>query len=186
VYHRIVCVVLCVVLGSTVALCPDAGAQETTPVPAAQQELTTAGGTGWGYQFQLGAWTGTVAGTNFAFDFLAEKYTKPAFSWGILGIMVPLSDLFEIAGAGVLRFHIYADKLDFVPTVGAGVVYADYKDQNSLSMYFPLGLEAGYTVSPDIALTGSLILGLHNLTFSEPLKDDSTSLAVMFGIRYSP
>lgn len=57
-------------------------------------------------------------------------------------------------------------------------------DRNDTSHFIPLGLSVEYQVGPTIAFSSTLMVNLHHITLSPPVPNDSTSMALLFGIRW--
>lgn len=156
--------------------------------PAAAQENR------FGFGTDLGVWTGTVADERFALGFNLDYFISPAFSVGPMVLFAPTGDLTEIAFAPVARFHIRLTHVNFVPFAGVGFVHANLDegqgpgriDDSDTSYYIPLGLTAEVPVSDHIALAGTLLVNLHNLELGPPVREDDTSVALMFGLRFEP
>lgn len=166
---------------------------------AATVSLTTAGlavaqDNRFGFGTDVGVWTGTVADERFALGFNLDYFLGPAFSVGPMVLLAPTGDLTEIAFAPVARFHIRLTHLNIVPFAGVGFVHADLDegqgpgriDDSDTSYYIPLGLTAEVPVSDHIALAGTLLVNLHNLELGPPVREDNTSVALMFGLRFEP
>lgn len=148
----------------------------------------------FGFGTDVGVWTGTVADERFALGFNLDYFLGPAFSVGPMVLLAPTGDLTEIAFAPVARFHIRLTHLNIVPFAGVGFVHADLDegqgpgriDDSDTSYYIPLGLTAEVPVSDHIALAGTLLVNLHNLELGPPVREDNTSVALMFGLRFEP
>lgn len=148
----------------------------------------------WGFGTDVGLWTGTAANTRFAIGFNADYYLDRAFSVGPMMLLAPTGDLTEVAFAGVARYHFRAGAINIVPFAGLGLVHASLSrgngpssvDTNDTSYFIPLGLTLEYQLARKLALATTLMVNLHDLSFDQPVGNDRTSVALMFGVRYGP
>lgn len=150
----------------------------------------------WGFGSDLGFTSGTVNGTVFTLGFNLDYYIDRNFSIGPMMLLSPAGDLFQIAFAGVGKYHIrLSNGLNIVPFTGIGLIHADLDsgtgpgriDRNDTSWYVPIGVSLEYQVLHNIALSSTLIVNLHdiNLMPSIPEKDNN-SVTLMFGLRFGP
>jgi hypothetical protein len=150
----------------------------------------------WGFGSDLGFTSGTVDGTVFTLGFNLDYYVDRNFSFGGMMLLSPAGDLFQVAFAGVAKYHIrLKNGLNIVPFTGIGLIHADLDrgtgpgsvDANDTSWYVPIGLSLEYQVLHNIALSSTLIVNLHdiNLQPSIPQKD-TTSVALLFGVSFGP
>lgn len=165
-----------------------ASAQETEPPsePQTQPQTRTTPGS-WGYGAELGAFMETADGSVFTLDIYGEKYIDKAFSLGVLGILSPAGDLNQFGAAGMGRFHIVVnERIGVVPFIGFGLFYATFNSNDDIGFYLPIGATGEYTVSPNIAATGTVFLNLHDLNYNEPVGEDQFSIGLMIGLRFQP
>ena len=150
----------------------------------------------WGFGSDLGLTTGTVNGTVLTLGFNLDYYIDRNFSVGPMMLISPIGDLFQIAFAGVARYHIRLNNgINLVPFTGIGLIHADLDsgtgpgsiDRNDTSWYIPIGLSLEYQVVHNIALSSTLIVNLHDINLSPSLsQNDHTSVALLFGFRFGP
>lgn len=148
----------------------------------------------WGFGTDVGLWTGTAADTRFAIGFNADYYLDRAFSVGPMVLLAPTGDLTEAAFAGVARYHFRTGAINIVPFAGLGLVHASLSrgngpgsvDTNDTSYFIPLGLTLEYQLARKLALATTLMVNLHDLSFDQPVGNDRTSVALMFGVRFGP
>ncbi len=145
----------------------------------------------WGFGTDLGFISGTVNNTVFALNFQADYYVAREFSIGPMFQWVPAGDLQQYAFAGVARYHFQAKKdFNIVPFAGVGFIHADMNsstvDRNDTSYYIPLGATFEYRLTPKLALANTVMLNLHNINMSPDLSRDTTSVTVLFGLRFGP
>jgi hypothetical protein len=119
--------------------------------------------------------------------FNGERYVNRAFSFGILGILSPFGDLNQFGAAGTARFHVMlGEKFELIPYVGFGLLYASLSGNDDVGFYMPFAATAAYTVSPNIAVTGTFMLNVHDLNYNPPVDKDQGSVGLVFGIIYQP
>jgi len=149
----------------------------------------------WGFGTDLGFVTGTTNNAVFALNFQADYYVAREFSIGPMFQWVPTGDLKQYAFAGAARYHYQVnDKFNIVPFVGIGFIHADLDtvrngtriDRNDTSHYIPLGVTFEYQVNPKLAFSNTVMLNLHDINMSPSLARDTTSVAVLFGMRFNP
>jgi len=150
----------------------------------------------WGFGSDLGLTTGTVDGTVFTLGFNLDYFLGRNFSMGPMMQISPMGDLFQIAFAGVGKFHIHlSNGFNLVPFTGIGLIHADLDrgtgasqiDRNDTSWYIPIGLSLEYQVRHNIALSSTLMVNLHDINLQPSLPEkDHTSVALMFGFRWGP
>lgn len=150
----------------------------------------------WGFGSDLGLTTGTVNNTVFTLGFNLDYYVDRNFSFGPMMLITPTSDLFQIAFAGVGKYHVrLKNGINLVPFTGIGLIHADLDrgtgptriDRNDTSWYIPIGLSLEYQVVRNIALSSTLLVNLHDINLSPSLPEkDSTSVSLLFGIRWGP
>lgn len=150
----------------------------------------------WGFGSDLGLTTGTVNNTVFTLGFNLDYYVDRNFSFGPMMLLSPNGDLFQIAMAGVGKYHVRLNNgVNIVPFTGIGFIHADLDsgsgptriDRNDTSWYIPIGLSLEYQVIPNIALSSTLLVNLHDINLSPSLPEhDHTSVTLLFGIRWSP
>ncbi|MGH7258309.1 MAG: hypothetical protein ACREIM_08020 [Nitrospiraceae bacterium] len=149
----------------------------------------------WGFGTDIGVWTGTTDDSVFAMGLGLDYYMDPNFSFGGLVLFTPVGDLTQVAAAGVAKYHLrFNNGVNLVPFAGLGLIHADLDrgrepnriDRNDTSHFIPLGLSLEYQVGPTIAFSSTVMVNLHHITLSPPVQDDSTSVALLFGIRWGP
>ncbi|HET6675875.1 MAG TPA: hypothetical protein VFG71_11065 [Nitrospiraceae bacterium] len=149
----------------------------------------------WGFGTDLGVWTGTTDGSVFALGLHLDYYLDHNFSFGGLTLFTPAGDLTQVGIAGAAKYHLrFPNGVNLVPFVGLGLIHADLDrgrgagriDRNDTSHFIPLGLSLEYQVGPTIAFSSTLMVNPHHITLSPPVPDDSTSVALLFGIRWGP
>jgi len=150
----------------------------------------------WEFGSDLGLTTGTVDGTVFTLGFHLDYYLDRNFSIGPMMQISPTGDLFQIAFAGVGKYHIrLSNGFNLVPFTGIGLIHADLDrgtgtsqiDRNDTSWYIPIGLSLEYQVRHNIALSSTLMVNLHDINLQPSLPEkDHTSVALMFGFRWGP
>lgn len=149
----------------------------------------------WGFGTDLGLWTGTTNDTVLTLGLNLDYYPDPNFSIGPMMLLTPVGDLTQIAFAGAAKYHFrFTNGINLVPFAGLGLVHADLNrgegpgkiDRNDTSHFIPLGLSIEYQSSPNIAVSTTLMVNLHNITLSPPVEDDTTSVALLFGLHWGP
>jgi hypothetical protein len=150
----------------------------------------------WGFGSDLGLTAGTVNGTVFTMAFNADYYIDRNFSIGPMMQISPIGDLFQISFAGVSRYHFRLNNgINLVPFSGIGLIHADLDrgtgprriDRNDTSWYIPIGASLEYQASPNLALSSTLIVNLHDINLAPSLSEhDHTSVALLFGFRFKP
>jgi hypothetical protein len=150
----------------------------------------------WGFGSDLGLTAGTVNGTVFTMAFNADYYIDRNFSIGPMMQISPIGDLFQISFAGVSRYHFRLNNgINVVPFSGIGLIHADLDrgagpgrvDRNDTSWYIPIGASLEYQASPNLALSSTLIVNLHDINLAPSLSEhDHTSVALLFGFRFKP
>lgn len=150
----------------------------------------------WGFGSDLGFTTGTVNNTVFTLGFNLDYYVDRNFSFGPMMLITPTGDLFQIAMAGVGKYHVRLNNgINIVPFTGIGLIHASLDkgtgpariDRNDTSWYIPLGLSLEYQVVRNIALSSTLLVNLHDINLSPSLtENDHTSVTLLFGIRWGP
>jgi len=159
---------------------------------AGGQEPARGQANNWGFGTDLGFISGTVNNTVFALNFQADYYVAREFSIGPMFQWVPAGDLQQYAFAGVARYHFQAHKdVNIVPFAGVGFIHADMNsatvDRNDTSYYIPMGATFEYQLTPKLALANTVMLNLYNINMSPPPgPKDTTSVTVLFGLRFSP
>ncbi|MEY4705107.1 MAG: hypothetical protein RL042_1309 [Nitrospirota bacterium] len=163
----------------------------TMAIPHARAEESR-----WGFGSDLGLTSGTVNGTVFTLAFSGDYYIDKNFSVGPMMQISPAGDLFQISFAGVGRYHFrLKNGVNLVPFTGIGLLHADLDrgagpgriDRNDTSWYIPLGLSVEYQTSNNLALSSTLIVNLHDINLAPSLQEkDRTSVALLFGFRFSP
>jgi hypothetical protein len=146
---------------------------------------------GWGFGTDLGFISGTTNNTVFALNFQADYYVAKEFSIGPMFQWVPAGDLKQYAFAGAARYHYRInDKFNVVPFAGIGFIHADLSsstvDRNDTSHYIPLGVSFEYQATPRLAFSNTIMLNLHDINMSPALSRDTTSVSVLFGMRFGP
>ncbi len=150
---------------------------------------------GWGFGTDVGFITGTTNNTVFALNFQADYYVAKEFSIGPMFQWVPAGDLKQYAFAGAFRYHYHVnDRFNIVPFAGIGFIHADLDrgsgpgrvDRNDTSHYIPLGVSFEYQATPRLAFSNTIMLNLHDINMSPDLQRDSTSVTVLFGMRFGP
>ena len=161
-----------------------------SPMPARADENR------WGFGSDLGLTTGTVDGTVFALGFNVDYYADRNFSFGPMMQISPTGNLFQIAFAGVGKYHLRLNNgINLVPFTGIGLIHADLNrgtgpsqiNRNDTSWYIPIGLSLEYQVIHNIALSSTLMVNLHDINLQPSLPEkDRTSISLMFGFRWGP
>ena len=161
-----------------------------SPMPARADENR------WGFGSDLGLTTGTVDGTVFALGFNVDYYADRNFSFGPMMQISPTGNLFQIAFAGVGKYHLRLNNgINLVPFTGIGLIHADLDrgtgpsqiNRNDTSWYIPIGLSLEYQVIHNIALSSTLMVNLHDINLQPSLPEkDRTSISLMFGFRWGP
>ncbi len=146
---------------------------------------------GWGFGTDLGFITGTTNNTVFALNFQADYYLAKEFSIGPMFQWVPTGDLKQYAFAGVTRYHYHVnDRFNIVPFAGIGFIHADLSsssvNRNDTSHYIPLGVSFEYQATPRLAFSNTIMVNLHDINMSPSLQRDTTSVSVLFGMRFGP
>ncbi len=150
----------------------------------------------WGFGSDLGLTTGTVNNTVFTLGFNLDYYVDRNFSFGPMMLLTPTGDLFQIAMAGVGKYHVrFNNGINLVPFTGIGLIHASLDrgtgpariDRNDTSWYIPIGLSLEYQVLHNIALSSTLLVNLHDINLSPSLPEkDHNSISLLFGIRWGP
>ena len=150
----------------------------------------------WGFGSDLGLTTGTVDDTVFTLGLNLDYYPDRNFSIGPMMQVSPLGDLFQIAFAGVGRYHLrFNNGINFVPFTGVGLIHADLDkgvgpgriDRNDTSWFLPIGLSLEYHAIHNVALSSTLQVNLYNIDLSPSLQEnDHTSVTLLFGFRWGP
>lgn len=150
----------------------------------------------WGFGSGLGFTAGTVNDTVFTLGFNLDYYVDRNFSVGPMMLISPTGDLFQIAFAGVGRYHFRLNNgVNLVPFVGFGLIHADLDkgtgpsriDRNDTSWYVPIGISLEYQVIRNVALSSTLIVNLHDINLAPSLPEkDTTSVALLFGFNFGP
>lgn len=150
----------------------------------------------WGFGSDLGLTTGTVDGTVFALGFNIDYYADRNFSFGPMMQISPTGNLFQVAFAGVGKYHLRLNNgINLVPFTGIGLIHADLDrgtgplqiNRNDTSWYIPIGLSLEYQVLHNIALSSTLMVNLHDINLQPSLPEkDRTSISLMFGFRWGP
>ena len=158
---------------------------------AGGREFAQAEEKGWGFGTDLGFISGTTNNTVFALNFQADYYVAKEFSIGPMFQWVPAGDLKQYAFAGVSRYHYRVnEKFNIVPFAGIGFIHADLSsstvNRNDTSHYIPLGVSFEYQVNPKLAFSNTLMVNLHDINMSPSLQRDTTSVSVLFGMRFGP
>lgn len=158
---------------------------------AGSQEPAQAEEKGWGFGTDLGFISGTTNDTVFALNFQADYYVAKEFSIGPMFQWVPAGDLKQYAFAGAARYHYQVnDKFNIVPFAGLGFIHADLSsgtvDRNDTSHYIPLGVSFEYQATPRLAFSNTIMVNLHDINMSPDLSRDTTSVSVLFGMRFGP
>jgi hypothetical protein len=146
---------------------------------------------GWGFGTDVGFITGTTNNTVFALNFQADYYVAKEFSIGPMFQWVPAGDLNQYAFAGVGRYHYQInDRFNIVPFAGIGFIHADLSsssvNRNDTSHYIPIGLSFEYQATPRLAFSNTIMVNLHDINMSPSLPKDTTSVSVLFGMRFGP
>jgi hypothetical protein len=158
--------------------------------------LATADDNRWGFGSDIGFTSGTVDDTVFTLGFNLDYYLDRNFSVGPMMQISPTGDLFQIAFAGVGRYHLrFTNGINLVPFFGFGMIHADLDrgtgpgsiDRNDTSWYVPVGLSLEYQVVHNIALTSTLQVNLYDIDLSPSLaENDHNSVTLLFGFRWGP
>lgn len=144
----------------------------------------------WGFGTDVGFITGTENNTVFALNLQADYYVAKEFSIGPMVQLAPVGDLTRYAFAGAMRYHFRIDQVNIVPFAGVGFLHDDLNkgsiDRNDTSYWIPIGMTFEYQVSPKLALANTVMVNLHNIDMSPSLPRDTTSVTVLFGLRFGP
>ena len=145
-----------------------------------------------GFTSDFGVLRGAPDGTHFAMSFGLDYYVDRAFSFGLMTLFTPASQLNTYGFAGVAKYHIRFDAVTIVPFAGLGFIHMNLDksgppriDDSSTSYWIPLGLSAELPVNSNIALSTTLMVNLHRMQLS-PIPRDDTSVAVLFGVHFGP
>ncbi|HEX9741181.1 MAG TPA: outer membrane beta-barrel protein [Nitrospiraceae bacterium] len=154
-------------------------------------ESAQAQDSGWGFGTDVGFIAGTTNNTVFALNFQADYYVAKEFSIGPMFQWVPSGDLKQYAFAGAFRYHFHAtDRFNIVPFAGIGFIHADLSsrtvNRNDTSHYIPLGVSFEYQATPRLAFSNTIMVNLHDINMSPSLQRDTTSVSVLFGMRFGP
>ena len=146
----------------------------------------------FGFSTDLGALTGAPDGTHFAMSFGLDYYIDPAFSFGLMTLFTPASELNTYAFAGAAKYHIRFDEVTIVPFAGLGFIHMNLDqggpnriDDSSTSYWIPLGISAEFPVSSNIALSTTFMFSLHRIQIN-PIPRDENSLTILFGVHFGP
>ncbi|BCA55622.1 conserved exported protein of unknown function [Nitrospira sp. KM1] len=150
----------------------------------------------WGFGTGLGFTSGTVNNTVFTMGFNLDYYFDRNFSAGPMLQISPMGDLFQIAFAGVGRYHFrFNNHVNLVPFTGIGFLHADLDkgtgptriDRNDTSWFIPIGVSLEYQVIPNMALNSTLQVNLHDINLSPSLTEsDNSSVTLLFGFNWGP
>jgi hypothetical protein len=150
----------------------------------------------WGFGSDLGFTSGTVNGTVFSLGCYLDYYIDRNFSVGPMMQISPMGDLFQIAFAGVGRYHLrFTNGVNLVPFFGFGLIHADLDrgtgpgsiDRNDTSWYVPVDLSVEHQVVHNIALTSTPQVNLYNINLSPSLSEnDRSSVTLLLGFRWDP
>lgn len=162
---------------------------------AGGREPALAQDSGWGFGTDVGFISGTTNSTVFALNFQADYYFAKEFSIGPMFQWVPVGDLKQYAFAGAFRYHYQvADRFNIVPFAGIGFIHANLDtirngvsiDRNDTSYYLPIGVSFEYQATPRLAFSNTIMVNLHDINMSPDLSRDTTSVSVLFGMRFGP
>jgi len=162
---------------------------------ASGHDAARAQDSGWGFGTDVGFISGTTNDTVFVLNFQADYYVAKEFSLGPMFQWVPTGDLKQYAFAGVFRYHYHAtDRFNLVPFAGLGFIHADldtfrggiHIDRNDTSHYIPLGVSFEYQATPHLAFSNTVMVNLHDINLSLSPARDTTSVSVLFGMRFGP
>lgn len=150
----------------------------------------------WGFGSDVGFTSGTVNNTVFTLGFNLDYYVDRNFSVGPMMQISPAGDLFQIAVAGVGRYHFrFNNGVNIVPFTGLGFIHADLDrgtgpgriNRNDTSWYVPIGISVEYQVLHNIAISSTLIVNPYNLNLQPSLpNNDTNSVTLLFGTRFGP
>ena len=150
----------------------------------------------WGFGSGVGFTSGTVNGSVLNLAFSGDYFLDRNFSVGPMMQISPMGDLFQISFAGVGRYYFRLNNgINLVPLMGIGLIHADLDrgtgpgriDRNDTSWYIPIGVSLEYQAAHNIALSSTLIVNLHDINLSPSLsKNDTSSVALLFGFRFGP
>ncbi len=146
---------------------------------------------GWGFGTDVGFISGTTNDTVFALNFQADYYVAREFSIGPMFQWVPSGDLKQYAFAGAFRYHYHVnERFNIVPFAGIGFIHADLSsrtvNRNDTSYYLPIGVSFEYQATPRLAFSNTIMVNMHDINFSPSLPRDTTSISVLFGMRFGP
>lgn len=146
----------------------------------------------FGFNTDLGLLSGSPDGTKFALSFGLDYYLDREFSFGLLTLFTPASDLNTYGFAGVAKYHIRLARVTLVPFAGLGFMHMSLNtggpprvDASDTSQWIPLGISAEYPVTSGVSLSTTVMVNLHAITLS-PLERDDTSVAALFGVHFGP
>jgi hypothetical protein len=143
----------------------------------------------------VGFISGTVHNTVFALNFQGDYYLAKEFSLGPLFQWVPRGDLKQYAFAGVFRYHYrVTERVSLVPFAGIGFLHADLDtvkggtriDRNDTSHYIPIGIAFEYWATRHLAFSNTVMVNLYDIDLSPSPLRDTTSVSVLFGLRFGP
>lgn len=150
----------------------------------------------WGFGSSLGFTSGTVDDTVFTLGLNLDYYLDRNFSFGPMMQISPTGDLFQIAFAGVGRYHFRLNNgINLVPFTGLGLIHADLDkgsganriDRNDTSWFIPIGLSFEYQTARNLALSTTLQVNLYDLNLSPSIQEnDHTSVTLLFGFSWGP
>ena len=150
---------------------------------------------GWGFGTDVGFIAGTTNDTVFALNFQADYYMAKEFSIGPMFQWVPTGDLKQYAFAGAFRYHYPVnDRFNIVPFAGIGFIHADLDkgsgagriSDSDTSHYIPIGVSFEYQATPRLAFSNTIMVNLHDIRMSPSPDRDTTSVSVLFGMRFGP
>lgn len=162
---------------------------------AGGREPALAQDSGWGFGTDVGFISGTTNSTVFALNFQADYYMAKEFSLGGMFQWVPTGDLKQYGFALPFRYHYQVnDRFNVVPFAGIGFIHADLDtvrngvriDRNDTSHWIPIGVSFEYQATPRLAFSNTIMFNLHDINLSPELSRDTTSVSVLFGMRFGP
>lgn len=176
--RRLVCVG--VVIAAFVALTQFAEAQRVRSADERAGRIILGGG--------LGLKADTPDGTAFALGFSGDYYLTQGFSVGPLLQMGFTGDLFQL---GLTAQAKYTFDIDEIPALkphieaGIGFIYADLnrsrgRDENDLSVLFPLGFGVEYRLTKSISLDTNFLFNFTDLD----VRDEYFFFTWLVGVRY--
>jgi len=136
----------------------------------------------------LGLQADTPDGTAFALGFSGDYYFTQGFSVGPLLQLGFTGDLFQFGLTGQAKYTFDIDEIPALkPHIEAGIgfIYADLdrrgrRDEDDLSVLFPLGLGVEYRLTNSISLDTTFLFNFTDLD----VRDEYFFFTWLVGVRY--